>query len=204
MKTIKTSTCAIKNGEMHLNGSLSFQYLNNNEQGDFLLSAYRHLGIQYPRFFKMDPLCRLAFLAAEVLISSSGITNAFQSSEIGIVLSNKTSSVLTDLQHQASIQKNAEFFPSPAIFVYSLPNIMIGELSIRHKITGENTLFVLDSFQEELVHAYAESLFSEDACKALICGWIDASQEDLCANFYILEPIITEKYFVEELLIHEQ
>src|SRR5690606_9811213 len=102
--------------------------------------VYKENNSAYPKFFKMDNLCKLAFLASEFLLEDSKIGSTTQEN-MGIVLSNKSSSLNTDRKHQATINDKDNYFPSPALFVYTLPNIMIGEISIRHQIKGENVFF---------------------------------------------------------------
>jgi hypothetical protein len=41
---------------------------------EFSKKAYHHLGLSYPKFFKMDNLSKLAFLGAELLLKASTMT----------------------------------------------------------------------------------------------------------------------------------
>ena len=59
-----------------------------------------------------------------------------------MVFANSNSSLDVDIKHNASIADKEKYFPKPAVFVYTLPNIMLGELSIRHLLRGENIFFV--------------------------------------------------------------
>src|SRR5690606_18078970 len=97
----------------------------------FLNSAYEALDNHYPKFYKMDALCKLGTIAAHVLLETPEKTG-YQPEEVGIVLSNKNGSIEADLSYFES----AKTFPSPSLFVYTLPNILIGEISIRNGFKG--------------------------------------------------------------------
>ncbi len=188
MNTHITQYCTIRQHTISLNGEVVVQHQEPTDSLEtFLVSTYRTMDIQYPKFFKMDVLCKLAFLATEVLLSKAETAERYVDTELGITLCNGSSSILTDLNHQKTIQDKEEFFPSPAVFVYTLPNIMIGEISIRHQIRGENTLFLAEKFDSTTVSNYAQYLLAENISKACICGWIDASPDSYDAFLYLVE-----------------
>ena len=107
-------------------------------QGAGLLSEiYRKYVGDYPKYHKMDALSRLAFLATELLLSRGDVP---QDSKRATILFNRTSSVVADRCHLGSIAKPGEFYPSPSVFLGTLPNIATGEIAIRHGYTGETSL----------------------------------------------------------------
>jgi len=166
-----SSYCSINEKGVYKNGKPLFI----NKAGDQFLAyakgVYRELGLSYPKFFKMDELCKLAFLAGEVLLDEQdGIEGIGEN--VAIVLGNKTSSLATDRKHQKSFENRNDYFPSPAVFVYTLPNIMLGELCIRHKIKGENSCFLMDDFDAKFFNEYVHDLF-EEGYKYCITGWVD-------------------------------
>ena len=95
----------------------------------------------------MDSLSKLAFLAGDILLNEE--LSIEEENNIALVFSNKASSLDTDRKHQESIQNQENYYPSPAVFVYTLPNICIGEISIKHKLYSENSFFIFDSFNAE-------------------------------------------------------
>ncbi|MGZ3863737.1 MAG: hypothetical protein ACXVPN_01335 [Bacteroidia bacterium] len=125
----------------------------------------------------MDNLCKLGILAAELLLKNHSI----QGGKISIILSNKSSSLETDLNYM----KSTESFPSPSLFVYTLPNIVTGEISIRHKITGENAFFIEPAFNAELLFNYTETLLTHS--EAALCGWIESGNKGYEAFLYFVE-----------------
>lgn len=149
---------------------------------NFLLAAYEHFKLDYPKFYKMDQLSRLGFLAAEVLVKRHPLSD-YASPDLGVVLSNSHSSLDTDRRYLEAAQKVA----SPALFVYTLPNIVAGELCIRHKIKGENAFFVRENFDPDLLAEYTEMLFTSGAAQACLAGWIDVLDEHHDVLLYLTE-----------------
>jgi hypothetical protein len=168
-----TRFCSVKPPEIFFNGSVIFSSELNDPAG-FMKAAYRRFYIQYPKFFKMDNLCKLAFLSAEILLKDTSVTSRHDSEYIGIILQNSSSSLETDEKHQQSISDRANYFPSPSVFVYTLPNIMAGEIAIRHKIKGENTVFISESPDIKLLYQTVNELFSSKKVSCCIAGWIES------------------------------
>ncbi|MCU0370684.1 MAG: hypothetical protein MUC31_04670 [Bacteroidales bacterium] len=181
-----TRYCSVKPPVLSFNGSIVTRYetLDNTE---FLKSTFRYLGIQYPKFFKMDNLCKLAFLSAEVLLKNADILTKYPSEEIGLIIMNSSSSLETDEKHQASINDRENYFPSPSVFVYTLPNIMTGEIAIRHQIKGENTVLISEKPDVRLNFHLVEELFSRKRASCCITGWIEACHERLVSCMMLVE-----------------
>jgi hypothetical protein len=186
MKTYIQHICHIGSQTISVDGKVIF-FDENNNIGDFLNLSYRHFCIEYPKFFKMDNLSKLAFLTAELLLRKVRL-NEISKDNIGIVLGNSSSSIISDLSHQESIQKPTSHFPSPSVFVYTLPNIMMGEISIRHGLSNENTLFINDDFTPEILEKYTNYLIDEHIIEHAISGWIDAQTDNYEAFFYFVTP----------------
>jgi hypothetical protein len=188
MDTCITAHCTIREHRIYLNDTLLYQAPDPAaDLNAFLVGAYRHFGVQYPKFFKMDVLCKLAFLTAELVLPAAKVLARLAPHAVGLVLANRSSSLLTDLAHQRSIADAAAYLPSPSVFVYTLPNILIGEISIRHQLTGENSLFVADTFEPTVLEAYAAQLLAEGASQACLCGWVETAQDAYESFFYVVE-----------------
>ena len=95
-----------------------------------IAGLYREFVGDYPKFFKMDSLCKLGFIGSELLLK--GI-NAEEKENAAIILFNRNGSLITDRNYQKTITDD-NYFPSPALFVYTLANIVTGEIAIRNKI----------------------------------------------------------------------
>lgn len=139
----------------------------------FLLSVYQHLELNYPKFYKMDNLSKLGLLATEVLLEDTDI-KLYQAEEVGLVLSNANASLDSDQRYIQSVQD----IPSPALFVYTLPNIMIGEICIRNNFKGEDAFFIFEKFDAGFVEQYVNNLLGSNVLQACICGWVDVLDDD--------------------------
>ncbi|WP_452230735.1 MULTISPECIES: 3-oxoacyl-ACP synthase [unclassified Lacinutrix] len=178
------SYCSIKNNQVSLNGSVV--YKDEEESfSPFIKAAYKDQNTKYPKFFKMDNLSKLAFLTADILLKNENLSSE-EENNIAIVFSNKASSLDTDRKHQESIQNKESYFPSPAVFVYTLPNICIGEISIKYKLYSENSFFIFENFNATHLLTYANSLLSSNKADQVLCGWVEFDGEDNYEAFLYL------------------
>lgn len=174
----------IKNQTIWVNGKAIF---SDDSEGfsTFIKSAYQALNTSYPKFFKMDNLSKLAFLAADVILKDENLNP--EENNIALIFSNKASSLDTDRKHQAAIEKEGDYFPSPAVFVYTLPNICLGEISIKHKLYSENSFFIFDRFNAEHLQLYANSLLRTGKAQKVLCGWVDLDENNYDAFMFLIE-----------------
>jgi hypothetical protein len=151
----------------------------------FIRSVYRHYNMDYPKFFKMDNLSRLGFLTAEILLQGTDALQKYPCAEIGIILENASSSLESDEKHQESIRDRSKYFPSPSVFVYTLANIMVSEIAIRHKMKGENAVFIFEQFDPGFICHYVSELFSNRRVSCCLSGWIEC-YSDHCQSFLFM------------------
>lgn len=180
-KNYISAGCTISSNRVHKNGELLFENPNTGIS-EFLLSVYQHFQFSYPKFYKMDNLSKLGWLAAEILLSDFDKA-AYGPEELGVILANKNSSLDNDLRY---VQTMADV-PSPSVFVYTLPNIVIGEICIRHKFKGEHAFFVQDEFDTDFIAGQVDYLLDNDILQACICGWVDALEQDYKAVLLLAE-----------------
>jgi hypothetical protein len=195
-KTHIQSYITIQNNEIVLNGTSLFKIEPTNF-GDFSKQAYRNFDIQYPKFFKMDALSKLAFLGAELLLSP--LTSSEPENNIALVLANKSSSLDTDVKYQESISDKENYYPSPAVFVYTLPNICLGEISIRHQLKSENSFFIFDAFNTEFMSNYSNILLNSDKADVVLCGWVEFFNDDYKAFLCTISKEENTKYTNETI-----
>jgi hypothetical protein len=175
-----TSTALIRNNKVWEGETLLFE--GDGQGMDFLHSLYENLDINYPKFFKMDALCKSGTAAAHVLLKNFE-KEQYKPEEVGIVLSNKNGSIEADINYYES----SKTFPSPSLFVYTLPNIVIGEISIRYGFKGENAFFVSEKFNAHWMYFYVNNLMQAHPIKACICGWVDVVDEEYDACLFLVE-----------------
>lgn len=176
------ASCIIGNNIVYKNGKPVFEEKDLDLPG-FLVAAYRHFQFQYPKFFKMDNLSKLGWLASELLLEGSFDKEKYKPEDTGIVLSNANASLDTDIKYYETTRDIA----SPALFVYTLPNIVIGEISIRHGFKGENAFFITEDFDAGFTEQYVSNLINNDILQCCICGWIDLLDDRYSATLFLIE-----------------
>ena len=158
--------------------TLNGKVLNTTQQGGALLTElYRQYINDYPKFFKMDELTKLGFVASELLLRM-GDTVPKDTEEVAVILFNRTSSLCNDRKYQATISDMENFFPRPSLFVYTLPNIVTGEIAIRNRFFGETSFYVLDHEDPRLMHEMVVSALNEGVARLIIYGWVDCEDAD--------------------------
>jgi hypothetical protein len=177
--------CKIDNRCATLNGGMIFEKREAMSESAFLSALYRSLQIDYPKFFKMDELSKTGFLAAELILRNHDSESLEKRQSTAMLLCNRSSSLQTDEHYQKTI--GDEFFPSPSVFVYTLPNIVMGEIAIRHKLFGENTFFVSERFDTETIYTYIRETFSEGKINKALVGWVDFYHEKAQACLMLIE-----------------
>ena len=162
--------------------------LAHQERGLALLTElYRaHIG-DYPKFFKMDTLSKLGFVASELLLQAEGKPRFEPSEDRAVVFFNRSASLQADTAYQATIQDPDNFFPSPAAFVYTLPNIVTGEIAIRNKYFGETSFMVLPDHDPQIMAQQLQHAFLDPMTTSVLGGWLDCTDEDhFEAELYII------------------
>ena len=176
----------IKPGVVESQGTAIFNS-SETDFAPFIREAYKHLGENNMKFYKMDNLCKLGYVAAGYLLKDTN----YRPKEIGIILANASSSLDTDCKHQAIINKEGDKAASPAVFVYTLPNVVLGEICIRHKIQGENTFFVCQQSNVASLEDYARIVMAKGKLRTCIIGWCELLDGHYQAEFKQLNNIST-------------
>jgi hypothetical protein len=195
--------CRLKEGKVNVNHSITFSEEQALKPEDFLRAAYKHYQLSYSKFYKMDGLCKLGFVASELLMRNNNLCEKYKSEDIAIILSNNSSSLDVDTLHQHSISDSGNYFPSPSVFVYTLPNILVGEIAIRNKIKGENTFFIFDKFDPAFMCPYVNYLLATGKAEACIAGWVEYYGDSYEAFLYTVERtegVLKTPHTKEELI----
>ena len=166
---------------MVLDGSV----IEVRERGDkILVELYRTYVGDYPKFFKMDTLSRLGFIAAELILREYRVQNTEYRPD-AIILANRSASIKNDRDYLDTISEG-KYYPSPALFVYTLPNIVTGEIAIRHHIQGETSFYILDR-PEQLESIIQSTITNHQSPIAILAGWCECSGQN---EFYAKLQII--------------
>lgn len=173
--------CKIDSNEIIVNEQVV--YYNNSSSTDWKKIAYQQLNFDYPKFHKMDNLSKLAVLGVKYIEQAVDFSS-FKDDEINMIFANKNSSYCSDIKHYTNYTKNN--LVSPADFVYTLPNILIGEIAIMQKWYGENNFFIHDNFDMNFFLNQINLYFCENS-KYCIFGWIESNEEEEKAIILFLE-----------------
>ena len=125
------------------------------------------------RFGRMDLMSQLALLAVEPLAAHF---ESVARERIAICLAARTSSLATDIEYWKGRDNTGG--PSPSLFTYTLPSAALGEIAIRHRITGPPLCFVGPS--DDVLPEAAELLRSWE---------VDAA---VCVSVHVVTPGLAE------------
>ena len=158
--------------------NLDGQMTVNNASADTLLAdLYKEHINDYPKFYKMDPLCKAGFVASELLLNAEGRRQEQWGESRGVVLFNAASSLADDRNSQTTIDNPETSFPSPSLFVYTLPNVLTGEIAIRNHFFGETNFIVMPKPDCDTMAAVIDMTFNDDSLQSLVTGWVDCYNE---------------------------
>ena len=155
--------CRIKDNEVHINGELFCQHM---DEEPFLRSVYKHIGLNYT------------------------------DDEVAVIYSNHSSSLQTDHEYYNTLKSG---IASPALFVYTLPNIEVGEICIRHKLYGENNFLITERFNAAQLLEQCEALFTDNAAKAMLIAWTEVNREEHDGFFAFITNDGVEELTAESL-----
>lgn len=137
-----------------------------------LKRLYRQYVGDYPKFFKMDPLCQLGFIASEMLLQKT--SDRFSPREDrAVILFSQSGSFASDSHYQQTIADPHDYFPSPSVFVYTLANIVTGEIAIRNHYFGETSCYLLDRKELAEMVTTVEDSFLDPQTRSALCGWVE-------------------------------
>lgn len=159
---------------------------------------YKSQSYAYMKFFKMDILSKWAWLGAELLLSSKD-KPAYENidpTKVAVVLITSHGCIDVDKKYKASMAE----IPSPALFVYTLPNIMLGEICIRHGFKGEQLCLVSEGFDSEQIEFWVNDLLMNRGMEACLCGYVDAYSDHKDVMLYWVNKSNAQSSFtIQEL-----
>ena len=128
------------------------------------------------RFYKMDLYSRLAYVGTGLLARNS--LEGCDPEDIALFIFTQNGSILADRKHLSTFSDPEAFYPSPAIFINTLPNVVLGEIAVKNNIKGETTLVILPGRDEAVMDRILQASLSATRPAAMICGWVDCPAED--------------------------
>ena len=155
-------------------GKKELEEQEGKEHHSLLTTLYKQMIGNYPKFYKMDGLSRLGFVASEILLN---VEKGETDKERAIIFFNHSSSIASDRNYKESINDKDNYFPSPSIFVYTLPNIVTGEIAIRNHFHGETSFFILPDKDKKMMEEILQASCRDAQSKSFLTGWIDYEDE---------------------------
>ena len=168
------------------------RHLPIDANGPALLTVlYRQYVGDYPKYYKMDPLSRLGFIASELLLQAEGAERFVACDDRAVIFFNHSSSICADRQYLETIADPDNCFPSPSVFVYTLPNIVTGEIAIRNGYHGETSFYILPRRDERLMQQILQASCLDLATQSILCGWLDYEDDaHFVADLHILNKSV--------------
>ncbi len=146
----------------------------SEETGASMLTAiYKSEIGDYPKFYKMDSLSRLAFVATELLLKYDNGLERIEPSSRAVVFFSHSGSIKTDTEYISTIKSPDAFFPSPSLFVYTLPNITAGEVAIRNHYNDETLFIMLENKDWAAMEQVNRAMMLDASARSLVSGWIE-------------------------------
>lgn len=153
----------------------------------WLGELYNHMGMSYPKFFKMDCLSKAGILAAEMVMRAVGQNTEELKNDWGVVCFNSAASLDDDRTYQETIRDPENYFPSPSVFVYTLANIVAGEMAIKYKLRGETSFYISESFDKMKLEKAVSDVFAQTDLHHLLAGWVDYDGGHCNVNMFVFE-----------------
>ncbi len=141
-----------------------------------LTEIYRKCLPDDARFYKMDPYSRLAYTGAALALKDA--PGNIDPCRVILLLFTENGSVLADRRHLSTFRGAEGFYPSPAVFVNTIPNAVLGEIAAQYGIKGETDLVMLPRRDEDLMRTVTEVTLNAVRPDAAVCGWADCLGED--------------------------
>ena len=148
-----------------------------------------------PRFGRMDLTSQLALLAVEPLVAHF---DSVPRERVAICLAARAASLSTDTEYWKG--RATAGGPSPTLFTYTLPSASIGEIAIRHRLTGPNLCFVGGG--DELL-AEASDLISRGEADGCVCVFANVVSPGLAEMIPAAPAASAHAFFVRRGELHD-
>ncbi|AGY53878.1 3-oxoacyl-[acyl-carrier-protein] synthase, KASII [Bacteroidales bacterium CF] len=141
------------------------------------------------KFFKMDDLSKLGYIGVLKLLKDNPEFSDILPEKRGLFFGNTSSSLASDIRHVAAIGAEDDLKASPAIFVYTLPNVVLGEICIKNKFKGENTFFVFNPSEKINATEILLRNASLSGMELVVAGWCDLIGEKYDLNIGLYKKV---------------
>ncbi|MEE1062209.1 MAG: beta-ketoacyl synthase N-terminal-like domain-containing protein [Paludibacteraceae bacterium] len=150
----------------------------NSDFKTYIKGLFASVSEPYMKFSKMDDYCRLGTTAVQLLLDKVGGLSQYDPYEIALIVNTDTGCIESDLAHWDNITAD-EYVSSPAIFVYTLPNVVAGEICIKNKFKGEGVTLVGNADDPKTI---VERFCGGTDTKAVIYLYVDKCDDKFSAK----------------------
>jgi 3-oxoacyl-(acyl-carrier-protein) synthase len=145
------------------------------------------------RFLRMDLMCRLGFMATELLaVDFTAMTDA-RRERLGVCVESFTGSLDTDIRFAQT--------PRPSIFAYTLPSTVIGEICIRHRLNGPVLSLISPNTNGANALTEAAEWLRDGGAKMVLCLGIEAMNRSTANAISLPENLSPQGWHGAALLL---
>ncbi len=129
------------------------------------------------RFGRLDAYSKMGVAAFTLAMRDAGLNGLNAQCRLAAVVSTSNGSLTADHEYYQTVIPQDGLLASPNLFAYTLPNCMLGEVSIRHNITGP--CIVVEPLDSTMLTGIIQGLnmLSYGMCDMVIAGYCDAGRE---------------------------
>lgn len=141
----------------------------------------------YPKYYRMDGLCKLGYIASELLVKKikENEEDFHPLCDAAVIIFSNLGSFESDCRYEADLQKG---LPRAGDFVYTLPNIIAGEIASKNGIKGLTAVYLIPQKNQMLMDLVVRTAMNAERCRSGIYGWLDFESETKYeADLYINE-----------------
>ena len=134
------------------------------------------------RFGRLDRYSKLGVAAFSLAMKDAGLDNNDRRSSIGAMASTDSGSFDADREYFQTVIQQDGLLCSPNLFAYTLPNCMLGEVSIRFGIAGP--CIVMEKSDESRLSGIIAGMEMLDygLCEIVVAGFCDAGRGPLLSD----------------------
>ena len=142
---------------------------------------------EFPRFDRMNGLCRLTVAAIELLGVDFSAWPEERRLRTGVCFGSALGSLATDLEYLSGLAEPAG--PSPTLFAYTLASAAVGEICIRHRLQGPNISLFCDPNDSRPVLETAMTWLESGSADACLCVVADTPPSAAFGSYPALAAI---------------
>jgi 3-oxoacyl-(acyl-carrier-protein) synthase len=145
------------------------------------------------RFLRMDLMCRLGFMAAELLAVNFDTLPGPRRDRLGVCVESFTGSLDTDIRFART--------PRPSIFAYTLPSTVIGEICIRFRLKGPVLSLISPDTKGANAITEAVEWLRDDDAEMVLCLGIEAMNHSTANSISLPENLSPRGWHGAALLL---